>query len=211
MASAPDSDTWGIPTCVGKLGIDSFVAFVISGHPHQGGEVRVVVLMIAPAWRGLGAVLGRPPNPRIRTRGDPNRVPPSPETLMSIIHELPGGRDLCETSGADDVSSLVPQLRVRVKEVTPMRRAPAGDHRHHEHNTFLGLWEILHLPHAHDLDGKPIQRATITDFLFDPDFRVTTFIDNRPSPDGHNQIMRGVITNLHDFSFLSGERSPRHL
>ena len=23
-----------------------------SGHPHQGGEVRVVVLMVAPAWWG---------------------------------------------------------------------------------------------------------------------------------------------------------------
>ena len=41
MASAPDSDTRVIPTCVGKLGIDSFVAFVISGHPHLRGEIRV--------------------------------------------------------------------------------------------------------------------------------------------------------------------------
>ena len=39
MASAPDSDTRVIPTCVGKLGIDSFVAFVISGHPHLRGEI----------------------------------------------------------------------------------------------------------------------------------------------------------------------------
>lgn len=53
MAFAPDSDTWVIPTCVGKLGIDSFVAFVISGHPHLRGEIRVVVLMVAPAWRGV--------------------------------------------------------------------------------------------------------------------------------------------------------------
>ena len=90
MASAPDSDTRVIPTCVGKLGIDSFVAFVISGHPHLCGEIRVVVLMVAPAWRGFGGCSRTTPNPRNRTGGDPVRVPPSPETLMSIIHELPG-------------------------------------------------------------------------------------------------------------------------
>ena len=39
MAFAPDSDTRVIHTCVGKLGIDSFVAFVISGHPHLRGEI----------------------------------------------------------------------------------------------------------------------------------------------------------------------------
>ena len=128
MASAPDSDTRVIPTCVGKLGIDSFVAFVISGHPHLCGEIRVVVLMVAPAWRGFGGCSRTTPNPRNRTGGGPGSGPPPVLKRSCQSFTSCRGGNLCEASGADDVSSLVPQLRVRVKEVTSMRRSLTGEH-----------------------------------------------------------------------------------
>lgn len=48
-----------------------------------------MVLMVAPAWRGFGDCSRTTPNPRNRTGGT-RFGSPSPETLMSIIHELPG-------------------------------------------------------------------------------------------------------------------------
>ena len=58
-----------IPTAMGKQEPHTCGFPRRPSHPHQGGEIRVVVLMVAPAWRGFGGCSRTTPNPRNRTGG----------------------------------------------------------------------------------------------------------------------------------------------